>query len=297
SINYHHCGAAKTWYGIPGQSAPDFEKVVREQVYTPDILCSDGEDGAFEILSGKTTLFPPSILLVHNVPVYKAVQNPGEYIITFPRAYHAGFSHGFNCAEAVNFAMGDWFPLGSIASRRYALLNKIPLLPQEELLCKEAMLLIKSPKQEQHDHVHSDLIYRKSIKISFISLIRFQHRARWCLMKTSPGLAVSPFSHGTILCSLCKRDCYVAYLNCPCYLHPLCLRHDIKSVSLACGGNLNLCVRENILEIESASRKFEQENVAAYEVEQNCRNGDDFLLLSSIFSIDESDSYLPYCEI
>jgi hypothetical protein len=94
SINYHHCGAAKTWYGIPGHAALEFEKVVREHVYTRDILSTDGEDGAFDVLLGKTTLFPPNILLEHGVPVYKAVQKPGEFIITFPRAYHAGFSHG-----------------------------------------------------------------------------------------------------------------------------------------------------------------------------------------------------------
>ncbi|KAJ6415511.1 hypothetical protein OIU84_004332 [Salix udensis] len=103
SINYHHCGASKTWYGIPGHAALKFEQVVREHVYSHDILSSDGEDGAFDVLLGKTTLFPPNILLEHDVPVYKAVQKPGEFIITFPRAYHAGFSHGFNCGEAVNF--------------------------------------------------------------------------------------------------------------------------------------------------------------------------------------------------
>lgn len=74
--------------------ALDFEKVVREHVYAHDILSTDGVDGAFDVLLGKTTLFPPSILLDNNVPVYKAVQNPGEFVITFPRAYHSGFSHG-----------------------------------------------------------------------------------------------------------------------------------------------------------------------------------------------------------
>lgn len=39
-------------------------------------------------------MFPPNILLEHDVPVYKAVQKPGEFVITFPRSYHAGFSHG-----------------------------------------------------------------------------------------------------------------------------------------------------------------------------------------------------------
>lgn len=68
--------------------------VVQKHVYTHEILPSKGDGAAFDLLLGKTTMFPPSILLEHNVPVYKAVQKPGEFIITFPRAYHAGFSHG-----------------------------------------------------------------------------------------------------------------------------------------------------------------------------------------------------------
>ncbi|KAM0050096.1 putative [histone H3]-dimethyl-L-lysine(36) demethylase [Helianthus debilis subsp. tardiflorus] len=28
SINYHHCGAPKTWYGVPGSAADEFEKVI-----------------------------------------------------------------------------------------------------------------------------------------------------------------------------------------------------------------------------------------------------------------------------
>ncbi|KAL0331606.1 UNVERIFIED_CONTAM: Lysine-specific demethylase [Sesamum angustifolium] len=297
SINYHHCGAAKTWYGIPGHAALHFEKVVREHVYNRDILSADGEDGAFDVLLGKTTLFPPNILLEHDVPVYRAVQKPGEYVITFPRAYHAGFSHGFNCGEAVNFAIGDWFPLGLIASRRYALLNRMPLIPQEELLCKEAMQLCASLELEDPDYSDADLICQNSIKVSFVNLIRFHHHARWCLMKLDECTGVSSFSHGTILCSLCKRDCYVAYLNCQCYLHPLCLRHDIKTLDLTCGETVTLSVREDILDLEAAARQFEQEENILHEVEQHCRNSDDFLLLSSIFPGAEDDGYIPYCKI
>ncbi|KAL8552940.1 hypothetical protein ACS0TY_001566 [Phlomoides rotata] len=291
SINYHHCGAAKTWYGIPGDAAIEFEKVVMEHVYTRDILSADGEDGAFDVLLGKTTLFPPNILLKHNVPVYKAVQKPGEYVITFPRAYHAGFSHGFNCGEAVNFAIGDWFPLGSIASRRYALLNRMPLLPQEELLCKEAMLLYASAELEDPVYSYEDLKCHHSIKVSFVILIRFQHRARWCLMQSKECTAVSSFSHGTIICSLCKRDCYIAYVNCQCYLHPLCLRHDTKSLNLNCGGNLTLSVRDDILDMEVAARQFEQEENVLHDVEKHCRKSDDFLLQCGIFSGAKNDGY------
>ncbi|CAA2938120.1 Hypothetical predicted protein [Olea europaea subsp. europaea] len=297
SINYHHCGAAKTWYGIPGHAALDFEKVVKEHVYSHDILSANKEDGAFDVLLGKTTLFPPNILLDHNVPVFKAIQRPGEFVITFPRAYHAGFSHGFNCGEAVNFATGDWFPLGSIASRRYALLNRMPLLPQEELLCKEAMQLYTYLELEDPDYSSTDLISKNSIKVSFVNLIRLQHCARWLIMKWKARTDVSFISHGTILCSMCKRDCYVAYVNCNCYSHPLCLRHDIKCLDLPCGGNPTLCVREDILDLEAAAKQFEQEEDIRYEVEQLDRNGEDSVQLAKMFSRAENDGYVPYCEI
>lgn len=105
SINYHHCGAPKTWYGVPGHAAMDFEKIVGKHVYSHEILSAKGlkrDAAAFDVLLGKTTMFPPNILLTHNVPVYRAVQNPGEFVITFPRAYHAGFSHGMFVSQLLS---------------------------------------------------------------------------------------------------------------------------------------------------------------------------------------------------
>ncbi|XP_050232630.1 lysine-specific demethylase JMJ13 [Mercurialis annua] len=299
SINYHHCGAAKTWYGIPGHAALAFEKVVREHVYTHDILLTDGEDGAFDVLLGKTTLFPPNILLEHGVPVYKAVQKPGEFVVTFPRAYHAGFSHGFNCGEAVNFAIGDWFPMGAVASRRYALLNRMPLLPHEELLCKEAMLLNTSQELEESDHSSADLSTHHFIKSSFIKLMHFLHYARWSLMKSRTCSGLLPNTYGTVVCSICKRDCYVAFLNCNCYMHPVCLRHDFTSLDFSCGKNYTLFLREDISVMEAAAKRFEKEDGVVQEIQRQAKSGDDLFCYpsSSTFLSGLEDVYSPYCEI
>ncbi|XP_031502723.1 lysine-specific demethylase JMJ13 [Nymphaea colorata] len=299
SINYHHCGASKTWYGIPGHAASAFERVVGKHVYKHEILSGEGEDAAFDVLLGKTTMFSPSILLEHDVPVYKAVQNPGDFVITFPRSYHAGFSHGFNCGEAVNFAMGDWFPLGTVASQRYSILNRLPLLPHEELLCKESMLLFKSSlltESSNADVCSLDLTSQRCIKVSFAHLMRYQHWVRWLLMKLGahPSFSLDD-AQGTLLCSLCKRDCYVAFITCDCFVHPICLRHRTENMACRCGSNRTIHLRENLLEMESVAWAFEQDNGVLAEVEKELLHGDGSF--SQINFPHSSEGYTPYCEI
>ncbi|XP_020260818.1 lysine-specific demethylase JMJ706-like isoform X3 [Asparagus officinalis] len=298
SINYHHCGAFKTWYGIPGHAAPEFEKVVSEHVYNCEILSSDGIDAAFDVLLGKTTMFPPNILLKHNVPVYKAVQKPGEYIITFPRAYHAGFSHGFNCGEAVNFAIGDWFGMGAVASWRYALLNRAPLLPLEELLCKEAMLLynrLLNPNFKGYSLSTEDLTSQHCIKVSFVHLMRFQHRARWWLKQLRVQACYSDIPV-PVSCSSCQRDCYVAYVQCNCSRNPTCLRHERELRSCPCGFDRVIILRKNLPELEDAAQKFELEDGVSREVQEQLFVADE-TLQSSLFTCTEDDGYIPYCQI
>jgi len=46
------------------------------------------------------------------VLVMQITQEAGEFMITFPFSYHAGYNHGFNCAESTNFATKRWIEYG-----------------------------------------------------------------------------------------------------------------------------------------------------------------------------------------
>ena len=86
---------------MPGVFAEKFEDVMKENA-------SELFEKAPDLLHHLVTTMNPNLLLKHGVPISKLQQKAGEFIITFPRAYHAGFNQGFNFAEAVNFCPPDW---------------------------------------------------------------------------------------------------------------------------------------------------------------------------------------------
>ena len=129
SINFHHWGETKTWYGIPASNADKFESVMRQVV--PELFEMNPN-----LLFDLTTLLSPRTLIKNNVDVFALDQRPGEFVVTFPRAYHAGFNHGFNFAEAVNFALPDWLSFGRECTLRYHQYKKFPVFCHEELVLR-----------------------------------------------------------------------------------------------------------------------------------------------------------------
>lgn len=110
SINYLHFGEPKTWYAIPPEHGKRFERIASGFFPTSAKTCH-----AF--LRHKMTLISPQILKQYSVPVNKITQEAGEIMITFPYGYHAGFNHGFNCAESTNFAAPRWVEYGKRATQ------------------------------------------------------------------------------------------------------------------------------------------------------------------------------------
>lgn len=127
SANYQHLGATKTWYGIPGEDAEKFEAAMREAV--PELFETQ-PDLLFQLV----TLLTPEQLKKAGVRVYALDQRAGQFVVTFPKAYHAGFNHGFNFNEAVNFAPQDWEPSGIAGVERLQLFRRQPCFSHDELL-------------------------------------------------------------------------------------------------------------------------------------------------------------------
>lgn len=130
SLNFLHTGSPKTWYAVPEDHAITFEEVIRNQAYGGNI----DRLAALTLLGEKTTLLSPDVIVASGIPCCRLVQNPGEFVITFPRAYHVGFSHGFNCGEAANFGTPKWLTLAKEAAVRRAAMNHLPMLSHQQLL-------------------------------------------------------------------------------------------------------------------------------------------------------------------
>ncbi|NXC49170.1 KDM4C demethylase, partial [Penelope pileata] len=109
SINYLHFGEPKSWqYAIPPEHGKRLERLA--EGFFPS-----SSHGCNAFLRHKMTLISPSILKKYGIPFDKVTQEAGEFMITFPYGYHAGFNHGFNCAESTNFATIRWIDYGKAA--------------------------------------------------------------------------------------------------------------------------------------------------------------------------------------
>ncbi|KAJ6796786.1 lysine-specific demethylase JMJ18-like [Iris pallida] len=137
SLNYMHFGDSKIWYGVPGNDAVKLEDAMKKHL--PKLF--EEQPG---LLHELVTQLSPSVLKFEGVPVYRVVQNSGEFVLTFPRAYHSGFNCGFNCAEAVNVAPMDWLHHGQCAVELYSEQHRKTSVSHDKLLLGAAREAVRA---------------------------------------------------------------------------------------------------------------------------------------------------------
>ncbi|CAM6048844.1 unnamed protein product [Sphagnum compactum] len=241
SLNYLHWGAPKIWYGVPSFAASKLEAVMKKHL--PDLF-----DEQPDLLHKLVTQLSPSILKQEGVPVYRLVQQAGDYVITFPHAYHAGFNSGFNVAEAVNVAPVDWLLHGQAAVELYREQCRKTSVSHDKLLLRAARLAVKmswwSAQQQQSSQGRerrSGGALWKSSSLLPSQLSPGSERVKMeCAQSKSlkdvagglPGLLKRKKMDSNYdvtderECELCKYDLHLSAISCECCLDKFsCLLH------------------------------------------------------------------------
>lgn len=211
SINYLHWGEPKTWYGVPGNKAETFEKTMKSAA--PELFASQPD-----LLHQLVTIMNPNILMNNGVPVYRTDQHAGEFVITFPRAYHAGFNQGYNFAEAVNFAPADWLKMGRDCINHYSMLRRFCVFSHDELVCKMAL------EPDKLNFAIATACYIDMVKMVDSEKKLRKSLLEWGVTKAERE-AFELIPDDERQCEVCKTTCFLSAVTCQCTKQIVCLRH------------------------------------------------------------------------
>ena len=100
-VEFLHTGAPKIWYGIPDDHSLAFYTAMKQLVPS---FCKNRKIW----LPSDTTMVSPSFLVKHGVSVCRAVQQPGQFVVVFPRSYTSSLCTGYNVSESVYYAPAGW---------------------------------------------------------------------------------------------------------------------------------------------------------------------------------------------
>uniref|UniRef100_A0A8C9WZA5 [histone H3]-trimethyl-L-lysine(4) demethylase n=1 Tax=Sander lucioperca TaxID=283035 RepID=A0A8C9WZA5_SANLU len=202
SINYLHWGEPKTWYGAPGYAAEHLETVMKN--LAPELFESQPD-----LLHQLVTIMNPNTLMNNGVPIYRTNQCAGEFVITFPRAYHSGFNQGFNFAEAVNFCTMDWMPIGRECVTHYRQLSRYCVFSHDEMVCNMA-----------YKADTMDVELASAVQKEMAVMVQEEQRLREKINKM--GVVQSLQVDYEVLpdeerqCCKCRTTCYLSGITCAC---------------------------------------------------------------------------------
>ena len=159
-----------------------------------------------------TAMISPMTLNAYGVSVFKATQRAGEFIVTFPEAFHGGFSYGFNVGEAANFATENWIPHGARAKLRYRKLEK------KEIFSFDRLLFVLS---NHLNEFHDPSILLKELKTIGIREIHLRAALSIEVLRAENSKSISRSPGGQILARKMRVD-------------DTCLPHCIRATYTVC---------------------------------------------------------------
>ena len=103
-IEYHHTGAPKVWFGVPDSHSIAFYTAMKQ--LSPN-FCRKKKIW----LPQDTVMMPPNLLVKHGVSVSRSIQEAGQFMVVFPKAYTSNLCTGYTVSESVYFATREYLKL------------------------------------------------------------------------------------------------------------------------------------------------------------------------------------------
>jgi histone demethylase JARID1 len=167
-------------------------------------------------------MLSPQYLKKEGVPVYAIDQRAGEFTVTWPRAYHCGFNHGFNVAEAVNFAPPDWLPAGRKCVERYRDFQRTPVFCHDELVIRVALQDSQTSGMDQRTFrwlqaelqavLRKEVALRKAVQLTFPD-VNSEEDNPWDSTSAMVKKRVNEDDEA-IRCHSCHSYVYLSYVVC-----------------------------------------------------------------------------------
>ncbi|XP_062020227.1 putative lysine-specific demethylase JMJ16 isoform X2 [Rosa rugosa] len=248
SLCYNHLGAPKVWYGVPGKSRINFEAAMRKSF--PDLL---KQHRLVKQVS-------PSTLKSEDIPVFRCVQRPGEFVLVFPGAYHSEFDCGFNFSERACFAPLDWLPHGQNAVELYSEQGRKTAISYDKVLlgaAREAVRaqweisLLKKNKNSENlrwkNACLKDGILTEALKLRLKS--EEIRRKYFCTSLKSQRMNSDFDATMKRECSICFCDLHFSAVGCPCSVDRYSCLFHAKQFCFCAWSNKFFLYRHEISEL------------------------------------------------
>ncbi|XP_015172001.1 PREDICTED: protein Jumonji [Polistes dominula] len=223
-IEYLHTGAKKIWYGIPDEHNNNFKEALTRMV--PQ-YCKNKTIW----LPSDTAMVPPELLVSNGVSLCQTVQEPGQFIIVFPKAFTSSICTGYVVSESVYFAQPSWLETAeqvfkdiqdscepSIFSFERLLFNIINDSRSNIDILKQILPSVIQIREREIDH-------RKKLKS--LGLINRQQLPLPDSGKRGKGKKVKE-DDGDFECETCRANLFVSLVNNSQDDSVYCLTHALQ---------------------------------------------------------------------
>ncbi|XP_071958106.1 protein Jumonji-like [Antedon mediterranea] len=234
TIDYLHTGAPKIWYCVPASHHEQAKQVIKNEF--PQQITS-----ILHPLNNANfkCMVPISSFLKAGIPVYRLVQEAGQFVVTWPGMAIATVSCGYNVAEVVGFATASWLGRGQSAfsifqdlkeSCQFSFEHLLTLVTAQSNLHGNTYLMDQVLAFLMDIRDREVILRRDLADRGMKTAIRFVDQESPARIRDKRSKQVSAVETGDEnICCVCKCPCYLSMVVQEKESRIFCLSHGLEA--------------------------------------------------------------------